>query len=366
MRDLRVFARGDEDQSGPVALRRVLDSSINIAWNEIRHRARLVKDYGDTPMVEGNESRLGQVFLNLLLNAAQAIPEGETERNEIRVSTRTDARGRAVVEVRDTGDGHPARDPRADLRSVLHHQAGERGDGARALDLQRHPERRSAARSRVDSEIGRGSTFRVTLPPAVMEAPGAIASPRAAEAACRAAALLVIDDEPMILGALRRSLSAEYNVTCVGDGRKALDRLRAGERYDVILCDLMMPEMTGMDLYAELEQLAPDQAARMVFVTGGAFTAARARVPRAGPERAGREADRPPEPAPAAAQLEALERRSCRYWQPAVLSHMQAEAAAWSVRRAGSCRSFRDPVQKFRVKSDWSSEQVLWQTVVDG
>src|SRR5262245_15095147 len=62
VRDLRVFARGDEDQSGPVALRRVLDSSINIAWNEIRHRARLVKDYGDTPMVEGNESRLGQVF----------------------------------------------------------------------------------------------------------------------------------------------------------------------------------------------------------------------------------------------------------------------------------------------------------------
>src|SRR5262249_39580434 len=77
VRDLRVFARGDEDQSGPVALRRVLDSSINIAWNEIRHRARLVKDYGDAPLVEGNESRLGQVFLNLLLNAAHALGEGD-------------------------------------------------------------------------------------------------------------------------------------------------------------------------------------------------------------------------------------------------------------------------------------------------
>ena len=130
VRDLRVFARGDEDQSGPVALRRVLDSSINIAWNEIRHRARLVKDYGDTPMVEGNESRLGQVFLNLLLNAAHAIPEGETERNEIRVSTRTDAPrprgGRGARHRR----GHPGRDPGADLRSVLHHQVGGRGDRA--------------------------------------------------------------------------------------------------------------------------------------------------------------------------------------------------------------------------------------------
>ena len=141
VRDLRVFARGDEEQSGPVALRRVLDSSINIAWNEIRHRARLVKDYGDTPMVEGNESRLGQVFLNLLLNAAHAIPEGETERNEIRVSTRTDGRGHAVVEIRDTGGGIPAGDPRSDLRPVLHDQAGGRGDRPRALDLQRHPER---------------------------------------------------------------------------------------------------------------------------------------------------------------------------------------------------------------------------------
>ncbi len=60
VRDLRVFARGDDDQSGPVAVRRVLDSSINIAWNEIRHRARLVKDYGEMPLVEGNESRLGR------------------------------------------------------------------------------------------------------------------------------------------------------------------------------------------------------------------------------------------------------------------------------------------------------------------
>jgi CheY-like chemotaxis protein len=105
-----------------------------------------------------------------------------------------------------------------------------------------------------------------------MDAPGELPSPPAAEAGAPGAKLLVIDDEPMILGALRRSLSAEYNVTCVGDGRKALERLRAGERYELILCDLMMPEMTGMDLFAELEKLAPEQASRMVFVSGGAFT----------------------------------------------------------------------------------------------
>ncbi len=271
VRDLRVFARGDEDQSGPVAIRRVLDSSINIAWNEIRHRARLVKDYGDTPMVEGNESRLGQVFLNLLLNAAHAIPEGETERNEIRVSTRTDPGGRAVVEVRDSGMGIPQEIRERIFDPFFTTKPASEGTGL-GLWICSGILTALGGEVRVDSEIGRGSTFRVTLPPAVMETPGDLANPPAPEAVAQGGKLLVIDDEPMILGALRRSLSGEYNVTCVGDGRKALDRLRAGERYELILCDLMMPEMTGMDLFAELERLAPEQAARMVFVSGGAFT----------------------------------------------------------------------------------------------
>jgi len=272
VRDLRVFARGDEEQSGPVALRRVLDSSINIAWNEIRHRARLVKDYGDTPMVEANESRLGQVFLNLLLNAAHAIPEGETERNEIRVSTRTDGRGHAVVEIRDTGGGIPAAirekifDPFFTTKS-----AGE-GTG---LGLWICSGILSALGGEigVDSEMGKGSSFRVTLPPVAIETPTTGAARAPVDVEAPGGRLLIVDDEPMILGALRRSFSSDYHVTCVGDGRRALERIRSGERYDVILCDLMMPEITGMDLYAELSKLAPDQAERVVFVTGGAFTA---------------------------------------------------------------------------------------------
>jgi PAS domain S-box-containing protein len=271
VRDLRVFARADDDQTSPVAVRRVLDSSINIAWNEIRHRARLVKDYGETPLVEGNESRLGQVFLNLLLNAAHAIQEGGTDRNEIRVSTRTDARGHAVVEVRDSGMGIPLEiqdrifDPFFTTKPV-----GE-GTGL-GLWICHGIVSALGGQVTVESEMGRGSTFRVTLPPAAMDAPATFATPTTPEVDAKGARLLVIDDEPMILGALRRSLSSDYAVTCVADGRRALDRLRAGERYDVILCDLMMPELTGMDLYAELEKIAPEQAGRMVFVSGGAFT----------------------------------------------------------------------------------------------
>jgi CheY-like chemotaxis protein len=113
----------------------------------------------------------------------------------------------------------------------------------------------------------------VTLPPVAIETPAMAAARAPFDVEAPGGRLLIIDDEPMILGALRRSFSSDYHVTCVGDGRRALERIRSGERYDVILCDLMMPEITGMDLYAELSKLAPDQAERVVFVTGGAFTA---------------------------------------------------------------------------------------------
>jgi CheY-like chemotaxis protein len=82
----------------------------------------------------------------------------------------------------------------------------------------------------------------------------------------------VVDDESIILKALQRLLVAEHEVTLLSTAGEARDRLLAGEEYDVILCDLMMPQMTGMDLHAELLRALPDQAARMVFLTGGAFT----------------------------------------------------------------------------------------------
>jgi C4-dicarboxylate-specific signal transduction histidine kinase len=76
-----------------------------MAWNEIRHRARLVKDYGDVPPVWATEARLGQVFLNVLINAAHALQVGRADSNRIAIITRTDSQGRAVVEIVDTGSG---------------------------------------------------------------------------------------------------------------------------------------------------------------------------------------------------------------------------------------------------------------------
>ncbi len=84
--------------------------------------------------------------------------------------------------------------------------------------------------------------------------------------------ILVVDDEPGICASLRRILGQPYETQTTTSAREALRLIGAGERFDLILCDLMMPELTGMELYQELRELAPDQADRMVFLTGGAFT----------------------------------------------------------------------------------------------
>ena len=84
--------------------------------------------------------------------------------------------------------------------------------------------------------------------------------------------MLVVDDEPLILRIVAAILGPEHDVTCDPRADGALERIRGGQRFDVILCDLMMPHMTGMDLYEAVLAIAPSQAEAMVFVTGGAFT----------------------------------------------------------------------------------------------
>ncbi|PYM92899.1 MAG: hypothetical protein DME08_20065 [Candidatus Rokuibacteriota bacterium] len=107
VRDLKTFSRPDEDVVAPVDVWRVIESSVNLASSAIQQRACLRTDLSPVPAVLANETRLGQVFVNLLVNAAQAIAEGAAARNEVRVVSRTDDAGRAVVEVHDTGSGIP-------------------------------------------------------------------------------------------------------------------------------------------------------------------------------------------------------------------------------------------------------------------
>ena len=272
VRDLKIFSRAaDEERRGPVDVNRVLESSLRMAWNEIRHRARLVKEYTDVPAVEGNEARLGQVFLNLVVNAAQSIPEGNADRNVIRVSTALDAASeRVVVEVRDSGSGI-AREhlPRIFDAFFTTKPVGV-GTGL-GLSICHRIVTGLGGDIRVESEEGLGTSFRVLLTP-TREEVQAIIPVSAPERSIRRGKVLVVDDEPMIGRAIKRALQQDHDVSLATSAGEAWERVTSGERFDVILCDLMMPQMTGMELHAELLGAVPEQASVMVFLTGGAFT----------------------------------------------------------------------------------------------
>jgi PAS domain S-box-containing protein len=268
---LRLFSQVErEERSTQVDIHRVLESAVRLAWNEIRHRALLVREYTDTLLVEAQEPRLGQVFLNLLVNAARATPENGVARHQIRVVTQR-RENLAIIEIHDTGVGIP---PELQDRIFEPFLTLRPGGGTTGLSLSICLGIVTGfnGRMEVESKVGKGSIFRVILPAAVTEVPAAQPVAALAPAPGRRGRILSVDDEPMIGTAIARSLRQEHDVTALTSAREALTQLIRGERYDLILCDLMMPEMSGMDLFEEIARVAPAQAERVVFLTGGAFT----------------------------------------------------------------------------------------------
>src|SRR6266511_2476645 len=276
VRDLKAFSRADAEAHETLDLRRVLQSALGLAQNEIRHRARLEVDVGEIPPVVGSEHRLGQVFLNLLINAAQAIPEGRAAENVVRAVTATARDGRALVEISDSGSGIPAEvlprifDPFFTTKPV------GVGTGL-GLSICHGIVSGLGGEILVESAPGKGSTFRVFLPaaPAVERRAEEAVGPPAADAATAVRGrILIVDDEALVGRAVSRILSPQHDVVTRTSARAALDDVAGGGGgFDLVLCDLMMPDMNGMELHSRLREIAPALADRTVFLTGGAFTA---------------------------------------------------------------------------------------------
>ncbi len=270
VRDLRSVSRADGEGQRFVDVRRVVESALNIATNEIRRRARLVTALDDLPAVHGNEGRLGQVFLNLLLNAAHAIPAGRDQENEVRVDAWESAPGRVSVRVRDTGTGiAPELIPRI-FDPFFTTKPPGLGTGL-GLSICQNIVTSMGGTIDVDSAPGRGTTFTVTLPASegvVLERDRLPERPTTAQLRrLRGMRVLIVDDEPALAYAIRDAVGGEHDVTAVTSGEEALD-LALRERFDVILCDLVMPRVDGKRLYEELRLRVPGAERRIVFTTG--------------------------------------------------------------------------------------------------
>ncbi|MGZ3460011.1 MAG: sensor histidine kinase [Archangium sp.] len=164
-RDVKAFARGTDDANVLVDLRQVLDAALKMALVHIRYRARVVRDYQEVPLVLANEARLAQVFLNLVVNAAQAIPE-EGGDHEIRVRLWTGPNGEACAEVTDTGQGIAPEHMEHLFEPFFTTKPSGEGTGLGLFICKSIVESFDGSIT-VDSRPGAGTTFRLCLPPHV-------------------------------------------------------------------------------------------------------------------------------------------------------------------------------------------------------
>lgn len=260
------------DGNGPaeaVDVAKAIGSATNIALNQIRHRAKLVRDHESGLFALAREGPLVQVLLNVLVNAAQAIPlQSDMQDHTIQVVSRRTSRGGVQILVSDTGVGIPARA----LPKVFEPFSSKpRGEGAGlGLVISKRIIDALGGNIRIRSQVGRGTTVEIEL--AAAPSPAEVVPLRRHQrpGPARHARVLIVDDENFLARGLRRALSPHETLS-VGDGRAALALLRRDSNFDVVLCDLMMPGLSGAQLYEAACQLAPDLGERFIFMTGGAF-----------------------------------------------------------------------------------------------
>jgi PAS domain S-box-containing protein len=270
--ELRTFTGSDrKGPPEPVDVSRAITSALNLAQNEIRQRARLTRDCEEGLYVLAHEGALVQVLVNLLVNAAQAITSPSIDDQLIGVSCRALADDSVEIVVSDTGAGI--------AESALPHlfdafsTSKPRGEGSGlGLAISRRIVDGFGGKISVESTLGKGTSVRVELPQT--SGTPSLRPPRArrlSSNATRTLRILVVDDERLIARVLTRVLDP-HEVVVAEDGLAAMRILKSDSRFDVVLCDLMMPRLPGAQFYAEVCRLHPKLGSHFVFMTGGAVT----------------------------------------------------------------------------------------------
>ena len=270
--DMRTIARTDTGQEELFDLNRAIRSAERLATASIRGVAELKLDLASDTWVVGNVGQLSQVFLSLLVNAAQAIPPGRGTTAKIVVTTRREG-NRIVASVTDTGVGIPAEVQARVFSPFFTTRSDSRGTGL-GLSISRDTIKRHGGEISFRSEVGVGTTFTMSLPlakGAQSEGEAAVPAPipsveKANEGRHR---VLFVDDEENLRKSYQRYFGDRYDVVLAPDGGQALEILADGGNFDLVVCDLVMPGMSGMELFRLACERFPAVQSRFVFVTGG-------------------------------------------------------------------------------------------------
>jgi len=271
VRSTSLLARDTSGRWELVDVNAAVEDSITLATATIRYRARLVRQLGPAGSVEGNAAQLAQAITNILVNAAAAVSMATAERNEIRIVTRRDG-ARVVIEVHDNGCGIPD-ELHARIFEPFFTTKGVGGGLGLGLPVSNGIVRSFGGTITVASKRREGSVFLIELPTAAAApAPSPPAAALQTPAQAGRYRVLIVDDEPMVTTTLRRYLARDFDVVIVASGAAALAALAGPEPgFDAIVCDMMMPGMTGEELYGAVTRAHPHVARRFLFMTGGAF-----------------------------------------------------------------------------------------------
>ena len=314
--DLRDLSRAPTDTIYPVDIATILDSTLLMVEHRVQQRSRLIRDIDDLPSAMLNESGLSQVLLNLFVNAVQAIEPGAPDTNLVRVSAKR-ADTNLIITIEDSGKGiAPEQLERIFEPFYTTKPIGE-GTGL-GLSICRKIIAEMNGDIEVESTPGQGTTFRLIIPtrwlsrsaeptaglsatphtgncspsspPEVRDDRAPAAHPPSSEPGSRAgtpvdattphdedapapAGVFLIDDNAMLLRALKRQLKSRVTLHTFESAAEALDAIKAGADPRLIVCDVEMPAIGGARLYQQLREEHPALAERMIFMTGGAYSA---------------------------------------------------------------------------------------------
>lgn len=263
--DLRTFQQS-EDALVRVDVNELVSSTLRLAEPKLAHRAKVRRELGILRPIAANEGRLAQVILNLVLNAAAAMPEERpVAENLVRVRTYLHD-GHACIAVDDNGKGMHEEELNRIYDPFYTTRKTEVGTGL-GLAICDGIVQQLGGYMTVESTPGEGTTFVVHIP---CDGPVSERAPeRPVSEPNRPIRILVVDDEPPVARALRRVLAKYGRVELVHSGNEAIAHLSEGApEYDVILSDLVMADGSGRELLEWLTTHRPLLVRRLVFISG--------------------------------------------------------------------------------------------------
>ncbi len=270
--NLKSFAREGDKKDSEIHLNDILNAAINMSFPQYKYKATLEKNFSpDIPVFLANSGKLHQVFLNLIVNAGQAIPEGKIAKNKI--SIRTILEGQFVkVDITDTGAGIPS-DILPQIFNPFFTTKSAGGGTGLGLYICQDIIQNLGGKITVKSVPGKGTTFSVYLP--ISKNVSQEKQPMKADSMVytKNKKILIIDDEPSLLKSMARLLEDYHQITTANGGQAALDLIvKDNGKFDVIISDLSMPDVAGPDIYKYISEKYPELKEKIIFITGGAFT----------------------------------------------------------------------------------------------